>query len=308
MSNTFRMALTRIVIALRRVRDWVIAMTIFGLLRLISLLPADKAINFVAAMARRVGPLTSRHRLAMTNLERAFPEKSHAEREQIALDMWGNMARLAAEYVFLDELFDFDRKNTSPGRVETAGDDIFDKLRDDNKPFIVFTAHTGNFELLPIAAAAYDLDVMALFRPPNNPYVARKVLAARRTSMGHLVPSRAGAAFTLARRLESGGGVGVLVDQKFHKGAKTTFFGLEARTNPLLAKLVRQYGCEVYPARAIRLPGGRHRLEIEPAMDIPRLADGSVDIAATSQMLNDKVESWVREYPGQWMWFHRRWK
>lgn len=308
MAGTYRMALTRIVIALRRARDWVIATTIFSLLRLISLFPADKSIDFVDRMARRIGPLTPRQKLAMANLARAYPEKSEDERRQIAVDMWGNMSRLAAEYAFLDQLFDFDVAASKPGRIEIGGDEIFARLRDANKPFIVFTAHTGNFELLPIAAAAYGLDVMALFRPPNNPYVARRVLAARRTSMGHLVPSRAGAAFTLARRLESGGGVGMLVDQKFHKGAKTTFFGLEARTNPLLAKLVRQYGCEVYPARAIRLPGGRHRLEIEPAMDIPRRADGSVDIAATSQLLNDKVESWVREYPGQWQWFHDRWQ
>lgn len=307
MSNTYRMALTRVVIALRRARDWVIAQAIFSILRVISLLPADRAINFVDAMGRRIGPLTPRHKLAMTNLARAFPEKSKAEHEQIALDMWGNMSRLAAEYVFLDELFDFDRKASAPGRIETGGDDLFDKLRDEKKPFIVFTAHTGNFEFLPIVASAYDLDVMALFRPPNNPYIAEKVLGARRTKMGHLVPSRAGAAFTLAKRLEAGGGVGVLVDQKFHKGQETTFFGLEVHTNPLLAKLVRQYDCAVYPARSIRLPGGRHRLEIEPEMEIPRRPDGSVDVAATAQKLNDKVESWVREYPGQWQWFHDRW-
>jgi lauroyl/myristoyl acyltransferase len=40
---------------------------------------------------------------------------------------------------------------------------------------------------------------------------------------------------------------------------------------------------------------------------IPRKADGSVDVEATAQKLNDKVESWVREYPGQWQWFHDRW-
>lgn len=308
MSHTFRMALTRIVIALRRARDWLIATVIFSLLRVISLFPADKAINFVDYLARRIGPLTPRHKLTMTNLARAFPEKSEAERKRIALDMWGNMSRLAAEYVFLDQLFDFDPEASEPGRIEVAGAETFLKLRDENKPFIVFTAHTGNFELLPIAAAAFDLDVMALFRPPNNPYIAEKVLSARRTKMGHLVPSRAGAAFALARRLEAGGGVGVLVDQKFHKGAETSFFGLEVHTNPLLAKLVRQYDCEVYPARSIRLPDGRHRLVVEPAIDIPRQADGNVDVAATAQKLNDKVESWVREYPGQWQWFHDRWE
>jgi len=308
MASPLRMALTRLVIALRRARDWLIATTIFSLLRLISLLPATRAISFVDSVARRIGPLTPRHKLAMENLARAYPEKSEAERREIALDMWGNMARLAAEYVFLDQLFDFDPEATEPGRIEIGGVEHFIRLRDANKPFIVFTAHTGNFELLPIAAAAYGLDVMALFRPPNNPYIAKRVLAARRTSMGHLVPSRAGAAFTLARRLESGGGVGMLVDQKFHKGAKTIFFGLEAHTNPLLAKLVRQYECDVYPARAIRLPGGRHRLVVEPPIAIPRRPDGSVDVAATAQVLNDKVEDWVREYPGQWQWFHDRWE
>ncbi|MDF1607643.1 lipid A biosynthesis lauroyl acyltransferase [Hoeflea sp. YIM 152468] len=308
MATPTRMVLTRLVIALRRTKDWLIAHMIFSLLRLIALFPADPAIGFVDRMARRIGPLTRRHKLALTNLARAYPEKTEAEHEMIARDMWGNMSRLATEYVFLDQLFDFDPEASEPGRIEVEGAEIFLKLRDTNKPFIVFTAHTGNFELLPIAAASYGLDVMALFRPPNNPYIAAKVLAARQTSMGHLVPSRAGAAFALARRLESGRGVGLLVDQKFHKGAKTRFFGLDAHTNPLLAKLVRQYECDVYPARSIRLPNGRHRLEIEPAIPIPRQPGGGVDIAATAQLLNDKVESWVREHPGQWQWFHDRWQ
>ena len=42
-------------------------------------------------------------------------------------------------------------------------------------------------------------------------------------------------------------------------------------------------------------------------MAIPRKANGAVDVDATAQMLNDKVEQWVREYPGQWLWYHDRW-
>jgi Lauroyl/myristoyl acyltransferase len=302
-----RTILAPIVVGARNVRDFAIAAAVITLLRLVSLLPAEKAIAFVDKAARRIGPHVSRHKLALKNLEMAFPEKSPAEREAIAIDMWGSMASLAAEYVFLDELFDFDPARPEVGRVEVKGIDLFLKLRDSNKPFIVFTAHTGNFELLPVAAAAYGLDVTALFRPPNNPYIARRLLAARQTAMGHLVPARAGAAIALARKLDEGKGVGVLVDQKFHRGEKTTFFGHEVITNPLLAKLARQYDCEVYPARSIRLPGGRFRLEIEPAIELPRRADGKIDVLATSQLLNDKVEAWVREYPGQWQWFHDRW-
>lgn len=302
-----KLILTRIVLALRRTKNWIIAQILFGILGLLKLLPAQGAIRVTERIARRIGPRTARHRLALHNLARAFPEKSDAEREEIATQMWGHMARLMAEYIFVDELMDIDPDGGNNGNIEVEGAERFAELRDDPRPFIVFTAHTGNFELLPIVAAKYGLDVTALFRPPNNPYIAKRLLAARKTHMGQLVPSQAGAAWHLASVLEAGKGVGLLVDQKFGKGTKTKFFGLDVQTNPLLAKLARHFDCRVYPARSIRLPGGRFRLEIEPAVTLPRDENGALDVTATAQMLNDKVESWVRQHPAQWQWFHDRW-
>ncbi|MDK1493834.1 lipid A biosynthesis lauroyl acyltransferase [Sinorhizobium sp. 7-81] len=301
------MLITRLVLAANHFRQWLIAQFVFLLLTVLKLFPPDTAINFMDRVARWIGPKTGRYKLTLTNLRNAFPEKSEAELEEIALDSWGNMGRMAAEYVFLDQLFDFDPHRPEPRRVEVSGIPLFLDLRDNPRPFIVFTAHSGNFEMLPVAGSAFGLDVTVLFRPPNNPYMADKVFEFRKARMGNLVPSHAGSSFALARQLERGGGVGVLVDQKFRKGLKTKFFGGDVQTNPLLAKLVRQFNCEVYPARCIRLPGGRFRLELEPAITIPRRTDGSVDVNATAQMLNDKVESWVREYPGQWLWYHDRW-
>jgi KDO2-lipid IV(A) lauroyltransferase len=301
------MFVTRIVLALRRFQQWLVAQVAFGFLNLLKVFPADPAIRFSDWLVRKVGPLTSRHKLMLTNLRNAFPEKSEAELEEIAVASWGHMGRLAAEYVFLDRLFDFDPERQTPGRVEVSGIPIFVDLRDNPRPFIVFTAHTGNFELLPVAGKAFGLEVMVLFRPPNNPYIAEKVFSFRSARMGQLVPSHAGSSFALARRLEAGGGVGVLVDQKFKKGLTTSFFGQPVRTNPLLAKLSRQFNCDVYPARCIRLPDNRYRLEIEPRVDLPRDERGNLDIEATAQLLNDKVESWVREYPEQWLWYHDRW-
>ncbi|MEL6437264.1 MAG: lipid A biosynthesis lauroyl acyltransferase, partial [Pseudomonadota bacterium] len=159
-----------------------------------------------------------------------------------------------------------------------------------------------------VCAATFNLEVTALFRPPNNPYIAKRVLQARTTNMGQLVPSKAGAAWGLARALDRGKSVGVLVDQKFGRGRPGTFFSRPVKTNPLLPKLARQYNCPVHPARCIRLPNGRYRLELEEAIDLPRDDTGQVDVDASAQMLNDVVERWVREYPSQWMWLHRRWK
>jgi KDO2-lipid IV(A) lauroyltransferase len=300
--------ITRIVLKLDHLRQWLIAQVMFGFLNFLKIFPADGAINFIDWLMRKIGPKMKRHKLMLANLRNAFPEKSDEEIQQIALGSWANMGRLAAEYVFLDRLFDFDPEKSEPGRVEVSGIPIFLDLLENKRPFIVFTGHTGNFELLPVAGAAFGLYVSVLFRPPNNPYVAKKVFDFRSARMGKLVPSHAGSSFALARQLEAGQGVGVLVDQKFKKGLKTEFFDQPVRTNPLLGKLVRQFNCDVYPARCIRLPGNRYRLEIEPRMDVPRDANGNLDLTATAQLLNDKVETWVREYPEQWLWYHDRWE
>ncbi|WP_137130115.1 lipid A biosynthesis lauroyl acyltransferase [Rhizobium sp. FY34] len=302
-----KMLLTRIVLKARQFQQWLVAQLAFSFLNLLKLFPADPAIRFADWLMRQIGPRLGRHRLMLVNLKNAYPEKSEAEREAIAMASWGHMGRLAAEYVFLDQLFDFDPQRETPGRIEVSGIPIFLDLRDNPRPFIVFTAHTGNFELLPVAGNAFGLNVTVMFRPPNNPYIAEKVFSFRAARMGKLVPSHAGSSIALARQLEAGQGIGVLVDQKFRKGLSTNFFGNPVQTNPLLAKLVRQFDCEVYPARCIRLPDNRYRLEIEPKIDIPRNEKGAVDVQATGQLLNDKVESWVRENPEQWLWYHDRW-
>ncbi|PWJ76972.1 KDO2-lipid IV(A) lauroyltransferase [Pseudaminobacter salicylatoxidans] len=291
----------------KQARHWLTAQFAKGLLSLLRRLPTDTALNFADRTARRLGPLVGRHKVALDNLRRAYPEKSEAEIEAIALDMWGNMARLAAEYIFLDSLFDYDPHATEPGRVEVSGERLFEKIAAEDRPHIIFTGHLGNFELLPIAGATYGMKVTALFRPPNNPYIADYILSTRRSAMGDLLASQAGASFALARILENNGTIGMLVDQKFTNGLPTTFFGRPCQTSPLLPKLVRQFDCDVYPARCIRLPNNRFKLVIEDRLDLPRDANGGVDLTQTAQLLNDVVERWVREDPGQWMWFHKRW-
>ena len=292
----------------RLVEYWLVAQLTFAILALLSKLPPQKATDFADRLARRIGPLTSRHTVAVDNLRHAFPEKPDSEINAIALDMWGNMARLLAEYVFLDQVFDYDPKAEKAGIIEVEGVDNFVRVHERKGPFLFFTAHTGNFELLPLCAATFGLEVTALFRPPNNPFIAERVLHARRTRMGHLVPSKAGAVWSLVDVLERGGAVGMLVDQKFNRGETTTFFGRPVGTNPLLPKLARQFDAEVYPARCVRLPEGRYKLILEDKMELPRNSKGQIDVKASCQLLNDTVERWVREHPGQWMWFHKRWQ
>lgn len=89
----------------------------FGFPNFLKIFPADGAINFIDWLMRKIGLKMKRHKLILANLRNAFPEKSDEEINQIALGSWANMGRLAAEYVFLDRLFDFDPGEERAGQV-----------------------------------------------------------------------------------------------------------------------------------------------------------------------------------------------
>jgi KDO2-lipid IV(A) lauroyltransferase len=288
-------------------RDWFIAQAIFLSLKLLRLIPMDSAVRVFERFARWFGPKTKRHQVAMDNLELAFPEKSIEQREKIASDSWAQIARTLLEYGYLDEIFDLDEESEGSKRIEIKNPEQFLKLRDDGLPAILFTGHLANFELLPIAAAKFGLEILSLFRAPNNKYAASRVADARKQLSQNLVASREGASFQLMSALQRGAHVGILVDQKFRRGIQIPFFGHDAPTNPLLAKLARRYECPVHGARTIRLPDGRFRLEITDELVLPRTQDGDIDIRGTTELVTRVIEGWVREYPEQWLWIHRRW-
>src|SRR4051812_5850849 len=195
---------------LRMANYWLVAQAAMGAMAVLRLFPMNAALGFADSAARRIGPLFGRHRVALDNLRKAFPEKSEDDIRAIALDMWGNMARLAAEYVYLDQLFDYDPAHPNVGRIEAFNVPLYEQISTEKKAHIIFTAHLGNFELIPIAGETYGLQVTAMFRPPNNPYIANYILSTRRARMGDLMPSRRGASIALARILEAGGNIGAL--------------------------------------------------------------------------------------------------
>jgi KDO2-lipid IV(A) lauroyltransferase len=279
---------------------------VFGLARLIG---PERSSDFGAWLVRNVGPLLPQHRIALANLRAVYPEKTEAERRAIARGAWANLGRTGAEYAHLGEIFDYDPDATEPGRVEVVGIEHFLQLRDDGLPGIVFSAHLGNWELPAICAARFGLDATAVFRPPNDPAAARLVHEVRSGTMGGLTASSGGgAAFAIAGVLDRGGHLGQLVDQHFTRGVMTSFLGRPAVTNPLLAKLARHHDCPVHGVRVVRLHGHRFRVELTPPLDLPRDAEGRIDVERATQAMTSVVEGWVRENPEQWLWMHRRWR
>jgi Kdo2-lipid IVA lauroyltransferase/acyltransferase len=298
-----------------KVRLWLFADRLFGLLvrgvfAVLRLLGPDSGPKIGAAITRTLGPLTGAHRIARDNIAGAFPDKTEAERAAILREAWDNLGRVACEYVHMDRIWDFDPARPEAGRITASAGTValYERLRDDGRPAIVFSAHLANWELPAIAAARHGIESAVLYRTPNSPAVAKEILRLRQDSMGTLVAAGMSAPFKLARALERGQHIGMLVDQRFGRGPRIDFLGRPAFANPLLAQLARRFDCPVHGARAIRVPDGRFRLDLTEEIALPRDAEGLIDVDAATQAMNDVIAGWVREHPGQWLWMHRRWR
>src|SRR5216683_319518 len=172
----------------------------------------------------------------------------------------------------------------------------------------LLAAHLANWELPAVIAASDGLDSVVLYRRPNLGAIADAVITLRKGMMGELVASSMGAPVTLARALERGRHVAMLVDQHYTRGIDVTFFGRTCKVNPLIAMLAREVECPIHGTRVIRLPGNRFRVEVSEEVKPVRDAQGRIDVRGTMQAITDVVEEWVREHPEQWLWVHRRWR
>jgi KDO2-lipid IV(A) lauroyltransferase len=264
--------------------------------------------NFGGALTRTIGPWLPEHRTGQANLRAAFPEKSAAEIETILHGVWDNLGRTGAEIAHLDHICSGDRYKRTFIDYTPESIERFLGVINDGKPAVVFAAHLANWELPAVIAASDGLESTVLYRRPNLGAVADAVIALRQGIMGEMVASSLGAPVTLARALERGRHVAMLVDQHYVRGIDVTFFGRTCKVNPLIAMLAREAECPIHGTRVWRLPGNRFGAEISPEVPPVRDAEGRIDVAGTMQAITSVVESWVREHPEQWLWLHRRWR
>ncbi|MGJ5177444.1 lipid A biosynthesis lauroyl acyltransferase [Bradyrhizobium oligotrophicum] len=281
-----------------------------GMLRTTRYFDPQKTADLFARIAQMVGPRLREQRIARDNLTAAFPEKSPQEIETILTGVWDNLGRIGAEFAHLDKIWDFDEEHPERSRIELSPrtHELFHQLRLDGKPALIFASHLANWEMPALAAVAHKLDTAILYRRPNIAAADRIIQEMRQVKMGTLIPAGRDAPLRLAEALRNGQHVAMLVDQYLTGGVEVTFFGRKTRANPMLARLLRQVECPVHGVRIIRLPGNGFRAELSEEVKPVRTADGQIDIQGTTQAVTDVVEGWIREYPEQWLWLHRRWR
>jgi len=281
-----------------------------GLLRTTRYFDPDKTAKAFARIAGLIGPKLREQRIGRANLTAAFPEKTPEEIDTILAGVWDNLGRVGAEFAHIDHIWDFDEARPNQGRTQLSQrtHELFHQLRLDGKPALIFASHLANWEMPALAAVAHGLDTAILYRRPNIASADRIIQEMRQVKMGTLIPAGRDAPLRLAEALQKGQHVAMLVDQYLTGGVEVTFFGRKTRANPMLARLLRQVECPVHGVRIIRLPGHRFRAELTEEVKPVRDEHGKIDVQGTTQAITSVVEGWIREYPEQWLWLHRRWR
>lgn len=276
------------------------AYLLYGFLRI---LPVDVASAFGGWLLRVVGPWTRGERTARRNLERAFPDWDRPRLERTVREVWDNFGRVMGEWPHLNRLY----KANFGGRVEIVGAEHIQRARDAGGPVMVITGHHGNWELVGAACSSLGLPLTVIYRPTQNAWVNYLVLLARRHFTGGLLPKGKEAAVGALALLREGGNLGVLIDQKLREGVPVPFFGRDAMTSPVAARLAVGFRCPVIPVRAERTRGAHYRVTIHPPMEIPDSGDRKQDQETLLLDMNRMLEGWVRQKPEQWFWVHKRW-
>ena len=291
---------------LRTMLDHIEAGLIRAVIGVMRLLDVRVASDLLAFIVRNLGPLIPVSRVADANLRLAMPELDAAARRRVIREVWDNLGRTVAE---LPHLATLDESIAGPG-WEIVGREVMEELAASPGPAIMVGAHIANWEIGPVAMSRLGLRLGVFYRAATNNIADRIILDLREQACRKKLPGfpkGAAGARQAAMHLARGGHLGLLIDQKLNNGIAVPFFGHMAMTAPAAAALAIRFKAKLVPCRLQRIGRVRYRATVEAPLELPNSGDTEADIAAVTATLNLRLESWIRDTPGQWLWLHRRW-
>ncbi len=186
--------------------------------------------------------------------------------------------------------------------VRIKGIENFNEAKKSGKGIIFITCHGGNWELMAIAFSRLVEPLGVIARPINNPYLNR-LIERIRSNFGNRVIYKRGALREIMKTLNKNMPVGILMDQSVlrEEGVLINFLGRPAWTTRMPALIGKRTGAVILPA-FIRSDNNHHIIEIQKKIDI------SGDELKDTRALSSVIEDYIRRYPHEWLWIHRRWK
>jgi len=276
-------------------------------IKILGLLPRSLSRALAISIGQMVYLLHGKlRRVGMRNLEMAFPQMTVAERKRILRGEFTSLGRQLAE------VCQFPRYSLE--NVEQVV--VYDGLENYEQAYargqgvLFLTAHFGGWEVSAFAHSLHGHWIHVVNRPMDNPYL-NDLLQNYRTMHGNKMVDKDDFVRGLLAAMKAGETVGILMDTNMTppQGIFVDFFGRAACTASGLARIALRTDAAVVPGFTIWDEAlGKYRLRFDPAVELIRSGDMENDIQANTQKFTAIIEQYVREYPEQWLWVHRRWK
>lgn len=245
-----------------------------------------------------------KHRkIAYENLRPSFPEKTESDLKNIIKKLYDNMGRGFTEFLYLPKL-PLEKLKTL---IKVKGEEHLKTAINKGKGVIVIVSHFGNWELMGARYTEYGASTVIAF--PQSNALADKVITKYRTKAGMRIIFTGNAVKEIFRALRNKGMVGFLADQDAHaEGVFIDFFGRPASTNRGPAVMALKTKAAIIMSFIVREKDNTFTLHIEPELQLVDTGAFEADVRKNTENWSAVLERYVREYPEQWFWVHRRWK
>ena len=288
-------------------REWFEYVVVWLLVKLLGILPRGAARSLGAAIGAIAYRLLGRlHKTGLRNLEIAFPEKPASEREQILRRLYRNLGWLLAEFCQMPR---YTRENTRDF-LRCEGLQHYLSARERGKGVLIVTGHLGAWELSSYYHSLMGHPMSIVIRRLDNPRVDRLVNGIR-CLHGNRVLHKDDFARGLIAAMRSGETVGILMDTNMTppQGVFVPYFGRPACTASGLARVALRTGAAVLPGFML-WEDAEQKYVLRFGEEIPLVSTGDdeADALANTARFTSAIEDFVRRYPDQWLWVHRRWK
>jgi len=248
-----------------------------------------------------IGPLFRSKKVIETNILRAIPNLDNKVLKNIVQKMWSNYGRILSEYVFIKKF----RRSKIDKHFEIEGQEILEKIKINKEPVIFISGHFNNFELMAMHIEKSGINLAAIYRPLNNPFlnfimekIRKKYICKNQIKKGISGTKR------LLSCYKKGSSIALMIDQRVTEGIKSNFFKHEAFTTTIPAQFIKKFNCKIVPIYIERINDINFKLKIYN----PLKYSTEDSIESITLDLNSLLEQMILKNPSQWIWSHNRWK
>ena len=248
---------------------------------------------------KKIGPMIRSDKILSKNLFYFSSSISESKKDEIKFNMWSNYGMTFIEYIFLERF----RKNNFHIKIE--GDQILDKIRDDNRPVIFISGHFANFELMSMEITKKKINLATIYRPLNNFFLNPFMEFLRKKSVcrNQIKKGRTGVKEAI-QYINNKHSIALMVDQRVSEGERINFFNKKALTTTLPGQLALKFNLDIVPIFIERKNKKSFTMKVyEPIK--PSILKNKIEVA---EKLNKVLENMIIKNPNQWIWTHNRWK